>query len=73
MANMGIPNTGDSQFFFNTADNQEKPRFDTTYPVFGRVTAGMDVVDAIGNVPTEGPDRPVTPVVIEKVIVKTDN
>lgn len=69
MANTGLPNTGDSQFFINTADNENRPRFDASYPVFGHVTSGMDVVDAISKVPTEGPDRPVTPVVIEKVVV----
>ena len=48
MANAG-PNTGSSQFFINLANNNH---LDTEHPVFGKVIAGMDVVDAIGRVPT---------------------
>jgi len=60
MANAG-PNTGGSQFFINLVDND---RLDTGYPVFGTVTAGMDVVDAIGNVTTDENNRPLTNVTI---------
>jgi len=60
MANSG-PNTGGSQFFINLVDND---RLDTGYPVFGTVTAGMDVVDAIGNVTTDENNRPFTNVTI---------
>jgi peptidylprolyl isomerase len=60
MANAG-PNTGSSQFFINLVDNNY---LDTKHPVFGRVVKGMDVVDAIGKVPVDASDRPVTPVVI---------
>jgi len=60
MANAG-PNTGGSQFFINLVDND---RLDTGYPVFGTVTAGMDVVDAIGNVTTGENNRPLTNVTI---------
>jgi len=35
--------------------------------VFGRVTGGMDIVDAIEAVPTGAGDRPVDPPVIESV------
>ncbi len=48
MANAG-PNTGSSQFFVNLVSNNH---LDDKHPVFGRVTAGMSVVDAIGSVPT---------------------
>ncbi len=37
------------------------------YSVLGRVTGGMDVVDAIGEVPTTVNDVPLDPVVIEAI------
>ncbi len=60
MANAG-PNTGGSQFFINLVDNNY---LDAKHPVFGKVVEGMEVVDAIGKVPVDANDRPVTPVVI---------
>lgn len=65
MANSG-PNTGGSQFFINLVDNSARPTFDASYPVFGNVVGGMDVVDAIGKVPTSGSpnDRPLQNVTI---------
>ncbi len=60
MANSG-PNTGGSQFFINLVDNNY---LDTMHPAFGKVIAGMDVVDAIGKVKTDASDRPQTEVKI---------
>lgn len=60
MANSG-PNTGGSQFFINLVNNNN---LDSLHPVFGRVVEGMDVVDAIGKVSTDGNDRPVEEVKI---------
>ncbi len=60
MANAG-PNTGGSQFFINLVDNN---RLDNAHPVFGKVVEGMDVVDAIGRVPTDSSDRPISEVKI---------
>jgi peptidylprolyl isomerase len=58
MANAG-PNTGSSQFFINLVDNSaERPFLDDSHPVFGKVIEGMDVVDSIGDVPTDAEDKP---------------
>lgn len=66
MANAG-PNTNGSQFFINVVNNSS---LNDKHTVFGRVTAGLDVVMAINGVETEGPDRPITPVVLESITLK---
>ncbi len=67
MANTGRPNSGGSQFFINAVDNHF---LDGNYTVFGKVTSGMDVVKAINNVQTAPGDRPLTPVILQKVTVQ---
>ena len=73
MANTGQPNSGGSQFFINTVDNLgldfDKEPAQSRHPVFGKVIAGMDVVDAISAVEKGPRDLPVDPVIIETLTV----
>ncbi|MBS7228638.1 MAG: peptidylprolyl isomerase [Eubacteriales bacterium] len=55
MARSMNPNSAGSQFFIMHAD---APHLDGQYAAFGRVTDGMDVVDEIASVSTDGYDRP---------------
>jgi cyclophilin family peptidyl-prolyl cis-trans isomerase len=66
MANRG-PNTNGSQFFI--VSTAEAPWLDGKHTVFGRVVDGMESVDSIEGVETGSQDRPVAPVVIERVEV----
>jgi peptidylprolyl isomerase len=54
MANAG-PNTGSSQFFINLVNNNY---LDSKHPQFGKVAAGMEVIDAIAKVKTDPRDKP---------------
>jgi cyclophilin family peptidyl-prolyl cis-trans isomerase len=78
MARAEEPDSATAEFFINLDDNvrldhkADDPGNTTGYAVFGQVISGMDVVEAIGQVPTgdNGPmpgQAPVTPVVVKKV------
>jgi cyclophilin family peptidyl-prolyl cis-trans isomerase len=70
MANTGAPNSGSCQFFINTVHNAFLDWFtpgQSRHPVFGRVVAGMDVVRKVETTPTDGGDRPVTPVQMKRI------
>ena len=64
MANAG-PNTNGSQFFIVTTDSA--PWLDGKHTVFGRVTDGMDAVDAISAADRDSSDKPRDDVTIERV------
>jgi cyclophilin family peptidyl-prolyl cis-trans isomerase len=72
MANAG-PNTGGSQFFIMVG---EAPQLDTRHSAFGRVVAGMEIVDAIATTERDQygrhgpPDRPMQDVVIESLTIE---
>merc|ERR1711903_78863 len=71
MANTGSPNTGGSQFFINVANNNFLDWFspgESKHPVFGKVTAGMEVVEAIVKVDTTN-DNPRTPIKMNSITI----
>ncbi len=78
MARTMDPNSATAQFFINLADNnfldQPNARDGNGYAVFGKVVAGMDVVEKIKGVPTQtaGPHQnvPVKPVTIRKATLE---
>ena len=74
------PDSAKAEFYINVSDNTaldhkpDDPGNTTGYAVFGQVISGMDVVDAINNVPVgdNGPmpgQAPVTPILVKKVSI----
>jgi len=64
MANAG-PNTNGSQFFICHGS----PGLPHSYTIFGKVTSGMDAVDAIADLDTDARDRPRQETVIQSVTI----
>ena len=64
MANAG-PNTNGSQFFVMHADYPLPPN----YTIFGKLTAGEEIVDAIATAATGSQDRPLQPVSITGITI----
>ena len=68
MARANDPDSAGSQFFIMAED---APHLDGKYAAFGKVTNGMDVVEAINSVKTSSNDKPVNGVIIEEIRVDT--
>ena len=68
MARTMIPDSAGSQFFIM---HQDAPHLDGEYAAFGKVTEGMDVVNAIAETPTDWSDRPRTAQRMKSVTVET--
>ena len=68
MARAQNPNSAGSQFFIM---HEDAPHLDGMYAAFGRVTEGIDVVDAVAEVATDRfNDKPLKPVVIDSVKIE---
>ena len=68
MARSQSPNSADSQFFIMHADAKH---LDGQYAAFGKVTSGLEVVDAIASTKTNYNDRPLTEQKIASITVDT--
>jgi peptidyl-prolyl cis-trans isomerase A (cyclophilin A) len=68
MANAG-PNTNGSQFFLTVAPTEW---LTGRHTIFGEVTEGYDVVEAIAKSETAAQDRPATDIVLERVEITED-
>jgi cyclophilin family peptidyl-prolyl cis-trans isomerase len=62
MARTSAPNSAGSQYYITLAPT---PNLDGNYAIFGKVIQGLDTVMAIGSVPVDANDRPLTPVDID--------
>lgn len=67
MARSMMPDSAGSQFFIM---HEDAPYLDGKYAAFGKVVEGMDTVDEIANVKTDGNDRPLEEQKIKKVTIE---
>jgi len=67
MARSQMPNSAGSQFFIMHKDS---PHLDGSYAAFGKVTEGLEVVNAIADERTDYSDKPLNPQVMKKVTVE---
>jgi peptidyl-prolyl cis-trans isomerase A (cyclophilin A) len=70
MARRNDPNSATAQFFINLVDNPNLDTYGGGYTVFGKVTSGMNTVDAIAKVQT-GNKNGLENVPVKPVYVKT--
>jgi peptidyl-prolyl cis-trans isomerase B (cyclophilin B) len=68
MARSQSPNSAGSQFFIM---HQASKHLDGQYAAFGKVTEGLDIIDHIASVQTGFQDKPVVPVKIKSITVKS--
>jgi peptidyl-prolyl cis-trans isomerase B (cyclophilin B) len=62
-----------SQFFVTLADLDQQLRAAGTYTIFGEVASGTEVVDQIAGVPVNGIGLPLTPVVIDSIVISSES
>ena len=68
MARSTDPDSASSQFFIM---HQTSPHLDGAYAAFGKITEGLDVIDAIAGVCTDFRDRPLEDQVIKSMEIDT--
>jgi len=68
MARSSDPDSAGCQFFIMHGTS---PHLDGSYAAFGQIIEGQDVVDAIATTETGAQDRPITPQVIQSIVVDT--